>query len=343
MPDSAASGDCKASRHDRFVTAYLCPSLASGSLPVSQLGDKPLFFPVVVRPQCKSLRLSKCSRQPGLGLPSLRALIPDEENYSVLLYQPQAKLRQAPQAFDIRIVCEQEKQFRSFLDNAYEAKVDLAVTPEYSMPWTTLIGAVKDGNVPAQGALWAFGCESIKYADLATQSKTDLAPHATMLSEQLQPDPQRFIDPLVYVFTAPSATGNDPGRVVLLVQFKTFPMGDKEHFEVNGLQRGTRIYQLGKTDSLRLVTLICSDALDFLDDDAKKVYRDTLILHIQLNPKPHQGQFSEYRRRLMRFNGDTTEIICLNWAKNVLEGCGDNSRCWNNISGSAWIFAPGQV
>ena len=275
----------------------------------------------------------------GLGLPSLRALVPNEDNYSVLLMQPRGQIEASAAGVRHQDRERANRQFRSFLDNACETNIDLAVTPEYSMPWTTLIRALKDGLVPNQGALWAFGCESIKYADLAT-IKLDLAPHATMLYEPLQPDPQRFVDPLTYVFTAPPATGNDPERVVLLVQFKTFPMGDNDHFEVNGLQRGTRIYQLGGTDSLRLVSLICSDALDFLDDDARKVYRDTLILHIQLNPKPHHGQFSQYRSRLMRFSGDTTEIICLNWARNVLEGCGDNARCWNNISGSAWYLRP---
>ena len=53
---------------------------------VSQLTGKPLFFPVAVKPLCRSLRLSKMLTPAGLGLPSLRALIPNEDNYSVLLY-----------------------------------------------------------------------------------------------------------------------------------------------------------------------------------------------------------------------------------------------------------------
>lgn len=276
----------------------------------------------------------------GLGLPSLRALIPNEDNYSVLLMQPQGQIEASAAGVRHQDRARAERQFRSFLDNAYEANVDLAVTPEYSMPWTTLIGAVKDGHVPTQGALWAIGCESITYADLAT-IKQDLTPHATMLYEYLPPDPHRFVDPLAYVFTASSATGNNSERVVLLVQFKTCPMGDNNHFEINGMQRGTRIYQFGgSANSLRLISLICSDALEFLDADAQFVYDRALILHIQLNPKPRQGQFSQYRSRLMRFGGDSTEVICLNWAKNVFEGCGDKARCWNNIAGSAWYLRP---
>jgi len=275
----------------------------------------------------------------GLGSPSLRALIPNEDNYSVLLMQPQGQIEISTAGVRHQDRARAEKQFRSFLDNAYETKVDLAVTPEYSMPWTTLIKAVKEGHVPSQGTLWAFGCESIRYADLAT-FKQDLAPHITMLYEPLQPDAQRFVDPLVYVFTAPPATGNAPERVVLLVQLKTYPMGDNDHFEVNGMQRGTRIYQFGGTEnSLRLVSLICSDALAFLDPQAEVVYDRALILHLQLNPKPRQDLFRQYRSRLMRFGGDT-EIICLNWAKDVFEGCGKKVRCWKNISGTAWYLHP---
>ena len=32
--------------------------------------------------------------------------------------------------------------------------------------------------------------------------------------------------------------GGGAARIVILVQFKTYPMGDNDHFEINGLQRG---------------------------------------------------------------------------------------------------------
>ena len=94
----------------------------------------------------------------GLGPPSLRALIPNEDNYSVLLLQPQGRIEASAAGVQHQDRVRADKQFRSFLDDAYEANIDLAITPEYSMPWATLIKAVKDGHVPSQGALWAFGC-----------------------------------------------------------------------------------------------------------------------------------------------------------------------------------------
>jgi len=118
-------------------------------------------------------------------------------------------------------------------------------------------------------------------------------------------------------------------------------MGDNDHFEANGLQRGTRIYQFGDAvHNLKLVSLICSDAFAFLDADALAVYDRALVIHIQLNPKPRQEQYRLYRDRLLRFQGDQTELICLNWAQDVEEWCGENQKAWRNISASAWYLKP---
>lgn len=275
-----------------------------------------------------------------LGVPLLRVLIPNEDNYSVLLLQPKGLIDADATGVHHVDSVSAAKQFCGFLDEAQRTKADLAVTPEYSMPWATLLGALKAGHKPEKGALWVLGCESIKYGDLAA-IKLDIAPQATLLYEPLTADPKRFVDPLAYVFVAPAAMGTGPDNLVVLVQFKTCPMGDNGHFEINGMQRGTHIYQFGGgANSLRLVTLICSDALDFLDQQATAVYDRTLVLHIQLNPKPRQEQFKQYRSRLMRFAGDLTEIICLNWAQDVFQGGGKHSKCWNNISGSAWYLRP---
>ncbi len=93
-----------------------------------------------------------------------------------------------------------------------------------------------------------------------------------MLCEPLEADPERFTDPLAYVFLAPPLTGSGDAQLVVLVQFKTRPMADADHFEVNSMQRGTCIYQFGGSQGgIKLVSLICSDALAFDDADAQAV------------------------------------------------------------------------
>ncbi|MCH7886170.1 MAG: hypothetical protein IIC01_13100 [Planctomycetes bacterium] len=208
------------------------------------------------------------------------------------------------------------------------------------MPWEVLVTAIKADQGPADGALWVLGCESIAYSELEAL-KQELAAYATVLYERLRPDPQRFVDPLAYMFRAPQSDRNGPGQLVLLVQFKTYPMGDDNHFEINGLQRGTKIYQFGdKGTSIRLISLICSDALTFSDKDAEEAHDRTLVLHIQLNPKPRQHQFRQYRSLLFASSGDATELICLNWAKDVYVRTDGPPRCWDNFPGSAWYLRP---
>ena len=275
----------------------------------------------------------------GLAEPSLRILIPTQDNYTTLLLQPQGNID--ADANGVRHADHDlaQKQFRAFLDDAVRLNADLAVTPEYSMPWDTLAEAIKASVVPSPGKLWALGCESIKYAELV-RMKESLADHATLLFEPLDPDARRFLDPLAYVFVAPSVNPDTPSRLVVLVQFKTFPMGDDDHFEINGLQLGTCIYYFGNAANLRLVSIICSDAFAFEDSHARAIYNCTLVLHIQLNSQPRQEQYRLYRNKLFSFGGNRTELICLNWAKNVSLRYKGVSECWNNIAGSAWYLQP---
>ncbi len=276
----------------------------------------------------------------GLGAPVINALVANVENYSVLLMQPSGHIEANTVGVRNRDRELAQRQFGGFLADACQTGADLVITPEYSMPWETLVAAIKNGTVPATGKLWALGCESIKYSELVAL-KHDIAAFATVIFEPMQPDAARFTDPLAYVFVARPAEGGGAARIVILVQFKTYPMGDNDHFEVNGLQRGTRIYQFGAGgQNLRLVSLICSDAFAFQDAHALAIYDRTLVVHIQLNPKPRQDQYRQYRDRLLRFQGDETELICLNWAKDVRESCAEGTKQWHNISGSAWYLRP---
>ena len=277
----------------------------------------------------------------GFAAPKLNALTPNVDNYKLLLMQPKGNIEASAAGvrnFDRSLA---QVQFGQLLSDALATQADLVVTPEYAMPWQILIDAIKAGQTPAAGKLWALGCESIKYSELDAL-KADLAPHATVVHEPLDPDPNRFLDPLAYVFIAPPLEGDGAPSPVVLVQFKTHPMGDADHFEINGLQRGTCVYQFGGTagQDIKLVSLICSDAFAFLDDQAQAVYDRGLVLHIQLNPKPRQEQFRLYRDRLLRFQGDATELICLNWAADVHQQSNGTEISWGNIAGSAWYLKP---
>jgi hypothetical protein len=70
------------------------------------------------------------------------------------------------------------------------------------------------------------------------------------------------------------------------------------------------------------------------------LYEHTLLIHIQLNKSPRHALYRRYRDKFMSYHGDETEILCLNWAEDVHERCGEESLSWGNISGTAWYLRP---
>jgi hypothetical protein len=276
----------------------------------------------------------------GFSPPRFRALIPNEDNYSVLLLQPRGELEADASGVRHRDGTLANRQFAAFLTTAKDDDVDLAITPEYSLPWSVLTDVIEAGNGPSEGALWCLGCASLRYADLEV-IKHNFAAHATFIYEPLPPQGQRFANPLAYVFRT-HAQQDGSSRLIVLVQFKTCPMGgDNDHFEINGMQRGTTIYSFGGTpQQVRLVSLICSDVLEFQDGHATQIYDRAIIIHIQLNRDPRHTLFKQYRSKLFRTDTDTTELLCLNWANDVTMIFGGAPTSWNNIAGSAWYLRP---
>jgi hypothetical protein len=193
------------------------------------------------------------------------------------------------------------------------------------------------------GTLWALGCESIKYSELQA-IKGEIAGIATVIFEEMDPDDNRFVDPLAYVFRTTDSHDNGQAKLVVLVQFKTQAMVDPHDFERNSLQVGTRIYQFGTYGAgISLATFICSDLLAFTDQDALNVYDRSLILHIQLNNERQHANLLGFRERLLRLSGDQTELLTLNWARGTRIYLDGNIGPWNKFAGSAWYLKASQI
>lgn len=276
----------------------------------------------------------------GFETPLLNALIPNENNYSVLLLQPSGEIEASASHVRNMNRALAAIHFSAFLNKALSVQADFAVTPEYSTPWETLKNFITANKFPSLGKLWVLGCESIKYSELELL-KQELSPHASLIYETLQADDTKFLDPLAYIFQAPVIGQPGQFKLVVLIQFKTYPMGDADHFEINNLQRGTQIFQFGgNQQQIKLVSIICSDAFQFTDAHANSIYDRALIVHIQLNSAPRNQLYSQYRQKLFRFQGTETELLCLNWACGVVEWQNGQSKPWNNIAGSAWYLKP---
>ena len=235
--------------------------------------------------------------------------------------------------------------YRAFLDDAVESQAQLAITPEYSVPWAVIREIVDGTRRPPKGSLWALGCESITPDELdALRTEVDDAAAISLIHEPLEPQKRAqtaFVSPLVFVFwTADTA---DDDVLCLLVQFKTTAARDTENVELQSLCLGTRVYKFTACSSdISLLTLICSDAFAFTNDLVDAHCTNLLLLHIQMNQKPAHGDYAAYRARLFSVaSKNNVEVVALNWAAGtLLEG---STRPWNSIAGSAWYVAPGGV
>lgn len=279
-----------------------------------------------------------------LTLMSLEALNPAREPYRAILLQPTGLV----EANDVRIGHADPAQGHAicsgFLSSAEQSQSDLAVAPEYCVPWSVVREIVSGQYRPPQGAIWVLGCESISPADFqALAQQYNAAGDCVFHHEPLdarQAAQRRYVDPLVYVFWAKNQEGQPV--LFLLAQLKTVACRDYLDIEQTSLCLGKTVYAFNRgINSMSLVSIICSDAFDFAEHiDA--IHTNCLLIHIQLNPKPAHTDYAAYRTRLCSVGTNShVELLCLNWAKNIQEVKGAGKYAdWNNVAGSAWYAPP---
>ena len=277
-----------------------------------------------------------------LRLSRLSALQPRPEPYFALLCQAHGTIHASAARIgntDSQAVL---PMYRAFLNDAVASQAQLAITPEYSLPWALITKIIEGTPRPPKGSLWVLGCESITPSELDTlQIAVNGNAAVRIIHESLEPQQRAqtvFMDPLVFVFWAVDTGGADV--LCLLVQFKTVASLDPVHVELQSLCLGTNVYKFtAHAGDVSLLALICSDAFQFTNALVDEHCTDLLLVHIQLNRRPAHIDFSAYRSRLFSVaSNNNVEVICLNWAANVLiEGSADT---WNSIAGSAWYIAP---
>ncbi|NNE48375.1 MAG: hypothetical protein HKN37_17120 [Rhodothermales bacterium] len=205
------------------------------------------------------------------------------------------------------------ERFLAFLRLAKTRKANLAICPEYCCPWDTLEAALREDLGPAPGDLWILGCQSITPAEVRTLNDR-LPATAVVFDENCLKGDGRFLDPAVLLFRNP----DDDAQLILVLQFKTEAMGVSFPTERNDLIRGERGYVVSNEGgaSINLVTLICSDSLELSwQTSLPQLWTTpTLVVHLQLNPKPRHPDFSAYRSEALRQVSDEIELMCLNWA-----------------------------
>ncbi len=245
----------------------------------------------------------------GVTVPAFPFLAPDENFYECLLIQPKGTISASPSGI---VDASLHDRLYAFLRDAQRENVDLAVCPEYCCPWSALQDALTQGVLPATGRLWALGMQSLDLGQLSTFKSSNATVKILHEPEALAGKTSGFLDAVAYLFRDAS------NALVILFQFKQAHMSVHPALERDALIHGTRAYYFENNgSSIRLATLVCSDALAFdpnadLPDFPGRSY---LLLHPQLNPGPRHSGFSDYRRTVFGRNTSEVEIITLNWAE----------------------------
>jgi hypothetical protein len=284
----------------------------------------------------------------GLESPRLNALRADDTLYTVLAHQPPGHIRIAPDSIGHADAVEAKRRTDALLRLASTPgdQPDLFVSPEYSVPWDALLDAVEQGCAPELGKLWVLGCESLPLGGLDVVRKR-LGARAVILDDDVSSvarTTQRYRNPLVYVFKTKDVA-DESEKLVLLIQYKTEASGDPQNTEATGMLPGVCIYAFGSPPGeVRLITLVCSDVFGFGKTLIDQYYEGLLLLHVQLNNSPRHTLYKKYRQELFQAAG-STELLCLNWADNVVsvDGAGANEHPWKNICGSAWYLLSPEI
>ena len=272
--------------------------------------------------------------------PELEVLKPNNQNYSCALLQPSGPIY----ADNMRIGHfnrpESELRCKAFLETASSKNMELVIAPEYCIPWNTLQEIANGTVFPAPGRLWVLGCESTTIPELESFKGATTTNCKTI--HEVLPDQGNYTDPLAYCFQTQDSLGN--WHRIILLQFKTTASRDELFLENENLKCGSVIYQFQNQDSpLNLASIICSDSFGITNPPILSKLSDrSILIHIQLNPKPRQADYRAYRAQIFGQDSELTncDIICLNWAQDIkhYDASGGEPSKWNNIAGSAWYL-----
>lgn len=251
---------------------------------------------------------------------NLEILTKDTNLYTTLLFQHKGSFIAEETRFGNNGVC--TDKFNTFLTLAKSKNCSLAMTPEYSCPWTSIKWLLQsDERLPNQSKLWAISCESITPEEIRTFKLNNENENTVVYFDETALNNGGtgvLLDPLCYIFKAEQ---NGKSKTIILIQFKTLHMGVWESPEErNKYIFGNEVYVLRNSpNSIFLYTNICSEATNFSVSDKFQEEIDNrwddnpyIILNPQMNPKPSHDYFINFRKTILKYNNK--DVITLNWA-----------------------------
>ena len=258
------------------------------------------------------------------------------QRYKTILYQHEGKLSFSNTK--IGDITSLKIKFDNFIDYCKNQKPDLVITPEYSTRLESINELITNKkNAIKKGALWVLGSESITMAELDNM-KNELENNSTYFHYDFKLDCSHgnFLDPVFYLFYGKL---NNEDKLFVIVQFKNYHMGvwSGGEIESNNMIQGRELYILRNSpESIFVLTLICSEAMNIIDEGRKITHFDHLpflIINIQCNSAPLHRNFVDFRKYILVKN--CKEIIVLNWHINSLL---DRHKMFENTSPRSSIY-----
>lgn len=245
----------------------------------------------------------------------------DTNPYKILAYQPIGQLKLDKNGFKNNLY----NKFINFIKLSKSKSSDLVISPEYSCPKKILELIIKDDQYkPDKGRLWALGCEALTKKELLKLTKINKNVHILYDKNELT-GTGNFLDAICYVFQGIKKEKKIKKQITIMIfQFKTQHSGVwSSTTERDYYIKGENIYVFrNKPGLINFFTLICSEAIEFKINEKferQLHYRWTnepfIILNIQLNPKPRDDQFINFRKTINKYN--LKEIITINWAQDT--------------------------
>ena len=255
---------------------------------------------------------------------NLEVLTKDTNLYTILLFQHKGNFIAEATRFGNNEDC--TDKFNAFFTLAKSKNASLAVTPEYSCPWSSIEWLLEnEDRLPNQSKLWAICCESITPQEIRAFKQNHENENTIVYFDENALNNGGagvLLDPLCYIFKGEQDGIN---KTIILIQFKTQHMGVwSSPEERDKYIPGNEIYVLRNSpNSIFLFTNICSEATKFSISDAFQEqieYRwddnPYIILNPQMNPKPSHDYFVSFRKNISLYNNK--DLITLNWAGNTM-------------------------
>lgn len=280
----------------------------------------------------------------ALCKPDLACLRQDHNIYKTLLMQLVGQIECDENGFRLADKDLAKTKFNLFIEKAVAENVDLAITPEYSCPWSSIEWLITENKFPSENNIWILGCQSIKPQEL--KAFTNRNPNVIWIFDEKlvnqNINENKFFDPVCLIFKTKNS--NNETKDVFVIQFKTLGFGGEDSaWERDNSITGNTSYVIeNERNSTKLIALICSDTLQNIDFTTVKndyfLNAPLLLVHIQLNAKPFESAYKLYRN-LIYLKGlkedYNKEVICLNWARGVTFELNGVITVFNTYGGSA--------